>query len=428
MVEIYIESYGCAANQNDAEIMKGLLVKKGFSIVDNEKFADIVILNTCVVKGPTLKKMENRIKHFARKKLIVSGCMPEILSGRIKKFAPNASFFSTHYTKDVVKVVKNVVKGKKIELIGKKKQEKLCSHKIPNNKIIGITQLSQGCINDCSYCLVHLVKGSLFSYSQQNILKDIKQNLRFGCKEIWLTSQDNACYGVDRGKNELPILIKKILALKGRFFIRLGMMNPSSLIPIVDDIIRCYKNKKMFKFLHLPIQSGSDNVLRLMNRKYKTKDFVAIINKFRKEIPNLILSTDIIVGFPSETKKDFTETIKFVKQIRPDIINISKFWPMPYTRAAKMKQIPLNEIKKRTIKLMKLHHKIAIEKNKKMIGQKTRVFIDARSFNGSFLGRLNNYKLVVIMGKNLLGKIIDVKIIRATSHYLVAKLLKSEKK
>jgi len=420
-INIYFETYGCTANQNDSEIMKGLLASKGFNIVDNEKFADIVILNTCVVKGPTLKKVENRIKHFSRKKLIVAGCMPEVLSERIRKLAPRASMISTHHVKDIVKSIMSAVRGKRTEIIGKFRKEKLCMPKVPKNKIIGITQLSQGCLGNCSYCIVKRAKGNLFSYSQDRILKDIRQNLRAGCKEIWLTSQDNSIYGLDRGKSELPELLRKLLKLKHRFFLRLGMMNPLSLSPIADEIIDCYKDKKMFKFLHIPVQSGSDRILRLMNRNYKIKDFVNIIKKFRKELPDLTLSTDIIVSFPSESKEDFNKTLKLVRKVKPDIINISKYWPMPGTSAAQMEQLSDNEKKKRATKLMKLHQKIALEKNKKYIGKKVRIFIDDRGFNDVWLGRMENYKVVIVRGRNLLGKILEVEINRATSHYLVGK-------
>ncbi len=426
-MNIYVETYGCTANQNDTEIMKGLLVSKGFNIVDDEKIADIIILNTCVVKGPTLKRAENRIKHFSRKKLIVAGCMPEVLSSRIKKLDPRASMISTHHIKQIVKIVKDVTEGKRNELIGKTRKEKLCMPKIPKNKIIGITQLAQGCLGNCAYCIVKNIKGSLFSYSQEKILKDIKQNLRAGCKEIWLTSQDNACYGLDRDKNELPDLLDKVLKLKHRFLLRLGMMNPSSLLLCVDEIVELYKNKKMFKFLHLPVQSGSDRILKLMNRKYEVKDFVNIVEKFRKEIPNLVLSTDIIVGFPSESKKDFDETLDLVMKIKPDIINISKYWPMPGTLASGMKQIKDGEKKKRAIRLMKLHQNISLDKNKKLIGQKTKVFVDTKGFDDTWIGRMINYKVVAIRGKNLLGNVLDVKIQKASGHYLIGKILEKEK-
>lgn len=356
-MNIYVETYGCAANQSDGEIIKGLLMRTGFSLVENEKLADIVILNTCIVKGPTLKRMESRIKHFSSKRLIVAGCMPEVLSERIRQFAPKASMISTHHVKEICNTVRKVIEGKKVELIGKNREEKLCMPRIPQNKNIAIIQLSQGCVNQCSYCIVKFVKGPLFSYPQNKILKDIKQSLRT-CRKIWLTSQDNAAYSLDYGKRELPMLLKKITALKGKFLVRVGMMNPSSLLPIVDKIIDCYKSEKIIKFLHLPVQSGSNKILKRMNRKYKAKDFLKIVRKFRDAFPNLTLSTDIIVGFPGENEKDFDQTSALIKTVKPEVLNISKFWPMPGTKASEMKQIPVSEIKKRAIKSMEMHRKL----------------------------------------------------------------------
>jgi len=454
---IYVETYGCTASLNDSEIMKGILSRKGFNIVENEKIADIVILNTCVVKGPTIKRMESRIKHFSNfnKRFIVTGCMPEVLSDKIKKLATKASMISTHHIKEIAKVVKSVLDGKRrkrIEIIGKSRIPKLCLSRIYKNKLIGITQLSQGCSGNCSYCLVKLVKGYIFSYPRELILKDVRQNLIAGCKEIWLTSQDNAAYGLDYGKNELPELLKKILSLKGKFFIRLGMMNPSSVLPITDKLIECYKNKKMFKFLHLPVQSGSNKILKLMNREYKAEDFIYIVKKFRKEFPNLTLSTDIIYGFPGERKKDFVQTIKLVEKVKPDILNISRFWPMPGTKAALMEKtkikkpkteektktekttlkVSLEDLKKRANALMELHKKIALSINKKFLGNRIKMIVDSKGFDNTLLGRAENYKLVAVPtynrkdsknhSKNLLGKIIDVKIKKVLSHYLIGEL------
>lgn len=423
---IYVETYGCSANQSNSEIIKGILVSRGFNIVDNEKIADVVILNSCIVKGPTLNRMEERIKFFSKRKLIVTGCMPEVLIRKISQLAPKASVVSVHHIKEIGRAVNEVLKGKRTILIGKSKEIKLNLPRVPQNKIIGIVQIAQGCINNCSYCIVKSVKGPLFSYPKELIVKDVKQMLQNGCKEIWLTSQDNACYGLDRNKRELPLLLKEILNLKGKFFVRLGMMHPSSLLPIVEEIIDCYHSDKMFKFLHLPVQSGSDHVLKLMDRNYKVKDFIGIVNKFRKAFPDLTLSTDIIVGFPGESLRDFNKTLELIKKIRPDIVNISKFWPMPGTKAATMKQISNEEKKKRAIELMKLHNKIALENNQKFVGKEMKVLIDAKGFKDSWLARNENYKLVVIksgfLGKDSLGKIVNVFIEKAASHYLFGHL------
>ncbi|MCX8193860.1 MAG: tRNA (N(6)-L-threonylcarbamoyladenosine(37)-C(2))-methylthiotransferase [Candidatus Pacearchaeota archaeon] len=427
---VYVESYGCSANQSNAEIIKGILVYKGFNIVNSEKIADVVILNSCVVKGPTLKRMEERIKYFSSKKakLIVAGCMPEVYSERIKNLAPNASIISVHHIKKIAKIVKEALEGERVFLIGRAREIKLNLPRVPRSKTIGIVQIAQGCVNDCSYCVVKKVKGPLFSYPSEAIVKDVKNMLTRGCKEIWLTSQDNACYGCDEGKHKLPELLQEILELKGKFLVRVGMMNPSNLLPIVNEVIECYKNEKMFKFLHLPVQSGSDRILKLMNRNYRVKDFISIVNKFKEAFPDLTLSTDIIVGFPNESKKDFIKTLNLIDEIKPDIVNISKFWPMSCTDASLMKkQVSEKEKKKRAIALMKFHNKIAVEKNKKFVNKEMRVLIDEKGFGNSLLGRSGNYKLVVVKSKeNLLGKFVDVKITGFKYHYLIGKINKKQ--
>jgi MiaB-like tRNA modifying enzyme len=361
---IYLETYGCAANQNNGEILQGLLERQGFIFVSKPEIADMAILNTCIVKGPTRQRMVSRIKKLARFPMfIVAGCMPDVESERIKRIAkqvnPNLklALIGTNHVHEIVKIMKALSENKELNLLSKTREIKLCLSKTPRRKNIGITQISEGCQGNCSFCIVRFAKGNLFSYPQYKILKNVKQDL-VTCNEIWLTSQDNAAYGTDVGKPKLPELLKKILNIKGKFKIRLGMMNPYSLFPCLDEIIECYKNPKMFKFLHVPVQSGSNSILRLMNRKYKVHDFLFIVEKFRREIPNIIISTDIIVGFPGESKRDFDKTLKLIKNIHPEVLNISKFWPMPGTVASRMKQIPIKEIKKRVIKLMKFHKKI----------------------------------------------------------------------
>lgn len=361
---IYIETYGCTANQNNGEIIQGLLERQGFIFVSKPELADVIILNTCIVKGPTRQKMIFRIKELARfSHLIVTGCMPNVENVRIRRIAKQVNpqikiaLVGTKNIHEIVKAIKNLTENKEIDIISDKKEIKLCVPKTPKKKNVGITQISEGCLGNCSYCIVRFAKGKLFSYPQDKILKNIKQDL-LTCNEIWITSQDNAAYGTDAVKPKLPELMKKILAIRKNFKIRIGMMKPSSILPIIDEMIEIYKNEKMIKFLHIPVQSGSDKVLKLMNRKYDIKDFLTITERFRQQVPGLILSTDVIVGFPEETQEDFQETLNLIKKIKPEVLNISKFWAMPGTLAEKMKQVPMKESKKRATELIKLHKKI----------------------------------------------------------------------
>ncbi|MEM4703252.1 MAG: tRNA (N(6)-L-threonylcarbamoyladenosine(37)-C(2))-methylthiotransferase [Candidatus Pacearchaeota archaeon] len=430
-MNIYLETYGCSANQNNTEIMAGLLEQAGLITTNNPEIAEIALLNTCIVKGPTEQRMCSRIKELCKTfyRLIVAGCMVDVEKEKIKEIVKTnnknckLALISVHNITRILDAIKSLAKGKETELIQTNKEIKLCMPKKRKNKIIGITQIASGCLGSCSYCYVKFAKGNLVSSPPELIIKNIEQDLKTNCKEIWITSQDNACFGLDQGKQELPELVKKILSLKGKFFLRLGMMNPNHVLPILDELMECYKNKKMFKFLHLPLQSGSDKILKLMNRNYKVSDFLKIIEKFRKEIPEITISTDVIAGFPGENEKDWKKTLAVVSKIQPDILNISKFWSMPMTKAKKMKQLASEIIKKRAKELSSLHKKIALEKNKKLIDKNFKALVDEKGFNSTWIARNINYKPIVFVSKkNFLGKVIELKTINATSGYLIGKI------
>lgn len=455
---VYLETYGCSANLNDAEIIKGLLVSHGLTMADNEDLADIVILNTCVVKDPTIKKIEIRIKHFLQnrkkaQKLVITGCMPEVQEKRLAKLAPSAALVSTHHIKEIPKVIKSLLEGKRTILTGKTSQEKVCLPKLREKKCIGITQISQGCLGECAYCYTRQAKHSLFSFQESQILKNIEQDLLSGCKEIWLTSQDNALYGLDfddinnnlltdinkdlstpqkdkeiinniNSRSSLPQLINRITSLNHRFYLRIGMMNPERILPILDALIQSYKNEKVYKFLHIPIQSGSDKILKSMNRKYKVKDFITIISRFKKEFPDLVIATDIIVGFPGETDDDFNKTLALISNIKPDVLNISRFWAMPNTEAAELKQISPKIKRERAVKMMNLHAKIALENKKLLVGREYKALISEKGFQNTWIARNENYQMIIIRSKdNLLGKFLKIKVKETKPHYMIGEII-----
>ncbi len=420
MHNIYIETYGCSANQNNSEIIAGMLAKAGLFIVQKAENADIIILNTCIVKGPTESKMRFRISELIRQKkpLIVTGCMPDVEAKAIKKISPNISLLGVHHIKEIINVVRKVLEGRTVKIISKENEIKLNAEKIPKSKIIGITQISEGCLGQCSYCFTRMAKGKLFSYPKDLILNSIQRDIESGAEEIWITSQDCGAYGLDNGKRTLPELLSEILKLKGKFFLRLGMMNPNNVQPMLDKLIELYKHKKMFKFLHIPMQSGSDSVLKDMGRKYQTKDFSDIIDAFRKEIPDIVIATDIICGYPSEKDEDFQKTLDLMKQTKPDIININRFWAMPKTKASRLKQLSREEIKKRALKMSFLHKQIGLEKNKLLIGQTLKCIIDEHAAQGMMGAKTMGYKQVLLKSGKI-GEIADVKIANCSYNYLI---------
>jgi MiaB-like tRNA modifying enzyme len=422
-MNIYIEVYGCSASQGEAEIMAGLLEQAGFNIIKNEKYADLIIIVTCYVKSPTEQRILFRIKQiqelYPKKKLIIAGCMPEGLYNIVVDTAPEASLVSTHQIKEIVKAVKKTLQGKRVEYRGESNEIKLCLPRIRRNPIIDIVPISSGCNSACTYCCVRIAKGELFSYPKKMIIKEIENSLKQGCKEIWLTAQDTASYN----ENGLPELLNEISKISGKFLVRVGMMNPKNVLPILPDLIESYKNEKIYKFLHLPIQSGDNEVLKKMNRGYKVEDFLKIVEGFRKNL-RIQLWTDIIVGFPGETEEQFENTIKIIKEIKPDWTNVSKFGARPGTPAKDLKQLPSEIISKRSEKLSKIVKEICLERNKDWLDWEGRILISKKRKNpNEWTGRNFAYKPVLVNSKEkILGKTIKVKIVDNTHSCLIGKI------
>ena len=401
---IYIETYGCSANQNNSEIIAGKLTQQGHQITNNLDIADTIILNTCIVKGKTENKIKRRIQDIASiypdKQLLIAGCMPATDAKQILKLNPHVSFL-------------------KLDNL------KLNLPKIPNNPLISITQISEGCQGNCNFCKTRLAKGALHSYPEKEILKSIESDLKAGAKEVWITSQDTANYGNEKQEHQLPNLLNKILNLKHRFKLRLGMSDPNNIIPITKQLIKIYKNKKMYKFLHIPIQSASNNVLKDMNRKYTIEQVEEIITKFRKQIPDITIATDIIAGYPTEKPEDHNENINFIKTFKPDVFNLSKMSIHKGTPASKLKPLSSSLIHKRTTELMKLHQETAKQNKQKFLNKIIKVFINKKLDGNLFEARDENYNIILINSKDksILGKNKQVEIKQVGVHHLIGEII-----
>ena len=407
MPRIYIETYGCSANRSESEIIAGILEKQGMEIVDSSDSADIAIINTCVVKQPTETKIFYRIRKLNEegKKIIVAGCMPEVRQKEIMRLFPDACLVSTHQIKNIPEAIQALMSKQRRYFVGKSKEENICMPRHRHNKFIAIIEISKGCTGGCTYCAVKGVKGELFSYSSKSIIKEIKTAVSDGCKEIWLTSQDCGCYGKDKGET-LVHLLKEIEKVPGEFRIRVGMMNPEHILTMLDDLIECFKNPRVYKFLHIPIQTGSDKILKSMGRKYQAKDTLKIISGFRKEIPEINIWTDIIIGFPGENEEDSKATIDILEKIKPGFTNISKFGAMKNTPAAIMEQVDRETINKQARKITEICERIQLNNNKQHIGLKKKILITERGNKGTLKGRDMSFKQIVLKDSD--GKIGDL--------------------
>ncbi|MEM0050172.1 MAG: tRNA (N(6)-L-threonylcarbamoyladenosine(37)-C(2))-methylthiotransferase [Candidatus Bathyarchaeia archaeon] len=424
---IYIESYGCAANKADTEIMLAHIVNAGYRVVDKIEDADIILVNTCGVKKPTEDRITGRIRFFSglNKPLIIAGCLPKINFGAIINAAPNFAAVLDPYSVDkILLALKAAENGEKNRIFFSEKPIiKLEQPKIRLNKVIEIIPISEGCLGACTYCCVRFARGRLFSYPKKLIVDRLRSAVSEGVREIWLTSQDNGAYGMDI-KVSLVELLKECSSIDGKYFIRVGMMNPNHAIKMLPELISVYKDEHIFKFLHIPVQSGDNEVLRMMNRKYTVEEFKSIIESFRREIPDITIATDIICGFPGESREAFKRTLELIEDVKPDIVNISKFFPRPNTPAAKMKQIDSGEVALRSRMATELVGKISLERNMRWIGWEGEILIDEKGPGDSWIGRNYAYKPIVVKSsRDLLGEFIKVRVTKAHTNYLEAEMI-----
>ncbi len=289
--------------------------------------------------------------------------------------------------------------------------------------VIAPIAIAEGCLLSCSYCITHFARGKLRSFPIPEITADVCSALKQGCKEIQLTAQDTASYGLDTNTN-LGQLLTEVCAIDGSFRIRVGMMNPVTVKKNLSSILTAYHHEKIYKFLHLPVQSGDDVILEKMNRGYTVKEFISLVTRFKKKLPSLTLSTDVIIGFPTETIEQFNQTIDLLQTIKPDIINITRFSARPLTAAKTMNgRIPTHVVKERSKKITAICSKISSEKNQEHIGKTYTVLVTEKGKHETYTGRTENYKQVVIKEPVTIGDFVYAEIIDAAPIYLVGKLI-----
>lgn len=349
-MKIFVKTFGCALNQADSDVIRGVLYKK-YRLVNNIKEADIIIVNSCGVKHVTQNRVLSFINSIPKnKKVYVGGCLTKMLD--ITQQVRVDGLFDTNS----ITRITDLIEKNKDKVFSENKENRLKKLKVRLSKDIAIIPISQGCLGNCSYCSVKIARGNLKSYKRKDIVDEVRKAVNKGYKKIYLTAQDTGCYGYDIGDNIVKLL-DDIIKIKSDFKIRLGMANPQYVKKHIDSLIRIYKSEKMIKFLHIPLQSASNKVLMDMNRQYKLEDFERIVTKFRKEIRGINISTDIIVGYPTETNKDFNKTLIYLRKLKPDVINISKFGSRPRTRASKLKPLTSQEIKRRSIIISRIYKK-----------------------------------------------------------------------
>ncbi len=425
MKSFHIITFGCQMNEHDSERMTGILRDQGCAPASGAENADMVILNTCSIREKAEQKFYSelgRLKQLKDEKpglkIAVAGCIAQQEGVNILARAPYVDM--VFGPSDVAKLSDMIStsisrRSPMIETSGDPEYHRKRIPMSRADKVKAWVSIMYGCDNYCTYCVVPYLRGRERSRPSEDIIEEVRELARQGYKEVTLLGQNVNSYGKGPGQNEdFPSLLRMVNEVKGIERIRFVTSHPrdlsDSLICAVRDLPRVCES------VHLPVQSGSDNILRAMNRRYTRSDYLDKIKKLRDAVPDIVLTTDIIVGFPGETVQDFEQTIKLLEDVRYDSIFAFKYSKRPGTAALKMPGHLPGDVKElRLTRVLSIQREIAIQKNKAYVGRRMDILIDGRSKRGGKLsGRTRGNKVVNVAGPDhLIGFLVAARITAA---------------
>ena len=429
----FIVTYGCSFNSGDSLKIQNILEKNGYVKTSVEN-AQLIIINTCAVKNSTHTKIIDYIKktrgQFPLKKILITGCLPFIGSEIYLEIqdiiGKSGNILHPH---DISKLIlsiedniqENTIDSKNVN--SNRDKSFLCPLYDDNSiniKSIPI-QISEGCNNECSYCCTTHARGNLFSFSNEGIISQIEHFVKLGIKEFYLTSQDLGNYNYQNFK--LHDLLNQISMIKGNFKIRLGMLNLDYLVKYIELFLPIFEDKRFYRFLHIPIQSGNDRILHKMKRKYNIDEMKEIIDKIQKYDPKITFATDIIVGFPTETPEEHQDSLNFINEWKPNNLNISKYSARPNTEAKKMHQLSSQVIKSRSREFTSLYQSYKENILKKWIGWEGEILITEQHIGKDFpfTGR-NLYNIPILSKNGVIGEKRDIVIIGTLNNSLIGEI------
>ena len=385
---IVVLSQGCAANFGDGEKIAHILSQKSeVSFEFPEAKPEAFYLNVCTVKGNAgaMKLLRKAASTFPGVPIYITGCAPKDFREEALRAVPNVQFTSlkeleasailpTHPAQSPSSLINARTPG----------SNKIYRNVLRESPFVGIVNIEEGCLDACAFCSTHLVKGRLHSFVPQTIVDQVQALVDDGCLEIQLTGQDCACYGFDIGTNLAELTQRILTHVNGNYRIRLGMGNPRHVLGYQEALLDCFTDDRIYKFIHIPVQSGSENVLKAMNRRHTARDYATLAHAFTERFRKFTLSTDLIVGYPGETDADFNDTLKLLKETRPTVCNITRFVARPGTVAAHLETskpthlesasslaVPDDIKHERSAILAEAFQRIALENNREWIGDES---------------------------------------------------------
>ncbi len=433
--KVYIETFGCQMNEHDTGRMLYHLEQIGYGQSEKRDDADIIIINTCAVREKAANRLFGHLGNLKPIKeanpgmlICVGGCTAQNIRDQIQKKCPFVDIvFGTHNISELPALIEQRIRGEK----------SICSiindgfdHDLNKVKRVSSFQalvpITIGCNNFCSYCIVPYVRGREKSIEQASIIRSVKDMVSGGIVEVTLLGQNVNSYGKDTGKDiNFSNLLESVSDIAGLKRIRFMTSHPKDCSP---DLVRVIKERdNIVNHFHLPLQAGSNNVLEKMNRGYTREQYLGIIDNIRNSISNSTITSDIIVGFPGEERKDFEDTLDMVRRVRFGRVFTFIYSPREGTDASKMEDaVPLEEKKKWFNELLQVQNKISCEENEKFSGMKVEVLVEGKSHKdgGLLEGRMENNTVVNFEGStNLIGKIIPVRIVHARTFHMMGELV-----
>jgi len=400
--KIFVESYGCTLSKSETGLYVNKMLNEGGVLVDSPDEADISVIGTCVVIKHTEEKMLRRIGELSEKsKVKVMGCLPPVSAGSLKDEmidTVDPTEFRKFYSGSLDDI------------------------EIKEPSIFEGIPINQGCTGSCNFCISHIARGKLVSRKPEKIVNQIRMQLERGIREVRITSLDTAAYGKDINTN-LAQLVGQISQINDNFKLRIGMMEPRNTHDILGELLHSYEDKKVFKFMHIPVQSGSNRILSLMNREYEREEFERIVKAFRERFRDSVISTDIIAGYHGDDEETFNETMNLLEKSRPDIVNITRFSPRPFTRDFSSKIPSSEKIKAWTQEYSDKHKEIIQSNMENHIGREKEIMITEKGKEGSSVGRDDAYRPVVVPGDIDLYRRIKCEIVDLGSTYLIGKII-----
>ena len=404
----FVETYGCTMNFGEGRQLSEDMASLGYEPADSADDADIVVLNTCTVVETTEKRMLSRISELKRqgKRIVVTGCMAQVQPKRIRIRLPDSP------------IVRFEEYGRFRDIVSE-------SFGCQGTPIVldtgtdAILPIAQGCLGRCSYCITKFARGDLRSYPADDLLRRYDSFLEGGAREILITAQDTSSYGRDID-TDLPALIRSMLEREGDYRIRLGMTNPDSLARVSQGILELMDDERMYRFVHIPVQSGSDAVLGRMRRRYTVSQFMELVDELRSGCPDISIATDMICGFPGETDEDHAKSVELIRELRADTVNITRFSARPGTDAASMEPVHGRISAERSAELTRVKNETELDVNSAMVGRRYRALATERGKEGTIV-RTGNYRPVVIRDEVPLGTFLDVEVTENRPTYLLGR-------